>query len=79
MDKAIVSLARNENIELAVIQALDQLKLPDLNNKTILLKPNVGRETDPKLGINTNPDYDPHRRAALRCAGYGRFCGRRVF
>ncbi|MBN1215894.1 MAG: DUF362 domain-containing protein [Candidatus Lokiarchaeota archaeon] len=56
MDKPIVSLARNENIELAVIQALDQLKLPNFNNKTILLKPNVGRETDPKLGINTNPD-----------------------
>ena len=56
MDKPIVSLASNENIELAVIQALDQLKLPNLNNKTILLKPNVGREIEPKLGVNTNPD-----------------------
>ncbi|MBY9007608.1 MAG: DUF362 domain-containing protein [Candidatus Lokiarchaeota archaeon] len=56
MDKPIVSLARNENIELAVIQALDQIKLPNLNNKTILLKPNVGREVGPKLGVNTNPD-----------------------
>ncbi len=56
MDKPIVSLASNENIELAVIKALDQLKLPNLNNKTILLKPNVGREIEPKLGVNTNPD-----------------------
>ena len=56
MDKPIVSLARDENIELAVNKALDQLTLPNLNNKTILLKPNVGREVDPKLGINTNPD-----------------------
>ncbi len=56
MVKPIVSLARDENIEVAVNTALNHLKLPDLHNKTILLKPNVGRETDPKLGINTNPD-----------------------
>ncbi|MFX1392481.1 MAG: DUF362 domain-containing protein [Promethearchaeota archaeon] len=56
MKKPIVSIARNEDITSAVKSALDQLKLPDLTGKTILLKPNVGREVDPKLAINTNPE-----------------------
>jgi len=55
-EKPIVSVARNEDISLAVISALDQLEIPDLTGKTVLLKPNVGREVDPKLGINTNPE-----------------------
>ena len=54
--KPIVSVARNENITLAVNSALDQLELPDLTDKTVLLKPNVGREENPFLGINTNPE-----------------------
>ncbi|MFX0070489.1 MAG: DUF362 domain-containing protein [Candidatus Hermodarchaeota archaeon] len=54
--KPIVSVARNENIKIAVKQALDQLILPNLNDKNILLKPNVGREVDPKVAINTNPE-----------------------
>lgn len=56
MKKPIVSLSKNKNISLAVKQCLDQLILPDLNDKTILLKPNVGRETDPRGAVNTNPD-----------------------
>ena len=56
MKKPIVSIARNENISSAIKDCLDQLALPDLNSKTVLLKPNVGREVDPKLAINTNPD-----------------------
>lgn len=56
MKKPLVSIARNENIALAVRQCLDQLILPDLSGKRILLKPNVGREVDPKLALNTNPD-----------------------
>lgn len=56
MDKPIVSIARNEDIRIAVKSALDLITLPNLNHKKILLKPNVGRETDPKLGINTNPE-----------------------
>ena len=55
-EKPIVSLARNEDISIAVNTALDQLKLPDFSGKTVLLKPNVGREEDPFLGINTNPE-----------------------
>jgi len=55
MNKPIVSIARNKDIDSAVIEALDRLTLPDLTNKTILLKPNVGREVDPNLAINTNP------------------------
>lgn len=52
----IVSIAHHENIALAVREVLDQLEIPDLTGKSILLKPNVGREVDPRLGINTNPD-----------------------
>lgn len=54
--ETIVSIAHNENIALAVRSTLDQLEIPDLTGKTVLLKPNVGREVEPKLGINTNPD-----------------------
>lgn len=56
MVKPIVSVAHNENITLAVKSCLNQLKIPDLTGKTVLLKPNVGREVDPYLGINTNPE-----------------------
>ncbi len=56
MIKPEVSVARNEKIGLAVKECLENLKIPDLNGKRVLLKPNVGRETNPKLGINTNPD-----------------------
>jgi len=55
-EKPIVSVARNKNITLAVNSCLDQIKIPDLTEKTVLLKPNVGREDDPYLGINTNPE-----------------------
>ena len=56
LEKPRVSIVRNHNIKTAVRECLDRLKLPDLNGQNILLKPNVGRETDPKLGINTNPE-----------------------
>jgi len=56
MVKPIVSVAHNKNIALAVKSCLNQLKIPDLTGKTVLLKPNVGREVDPYLGINTNPE-----------------------
>jgi uncharacterized protein (DUF362 family) len=56
INKPVVSLAHNENIGLAVKLCLDQLKIPNLTGKTVLLKPNVGREEDPKLAINTNPE-----------------------
>jgi len=55
-NKPIVSVVRNENISLAVNECLNQLQIPNLSGKSILLKPNVGREIDPKLGINTNPE-----------------------
>ena len=55
-DKPLVSVARNINIAKAVNKTLDQIEIPDLSGKTVLLKPNVGREADPKLGINTNPE-----------------------
>jgi uncharacterized protein (DUF362 family) len=55
-DKPVVSIARNKNISSAVITCLDHLNIPDITGKNVLLKPNVGRETDPRLGINTNPD-----------------------
>ncbi|TXT67310.1 MAG: hypothetical protein BAJALOKI1v1_120002 [Promethearchaeota archaeon] len=54
--KALVSLARHHNISKAIIESLNHLKLPDLTGKTILLKPNVGRESDSSFGINTNPE-----------------------
>ena len=54
--KPFVSVARNENITLAVNSCLDQIKIPDLTEKTVLLKPNVGRKEDPYFGINTNPE-----------------------
>jgi len=51
----LVSIAKNKNHTQAVNEVLDNLIFPNLNGKTILLKPNVGREVDPNLGINTNP------------------------
>ena len=54
--KPIVSIAHNEDIVYAVNSALDQISIPDLTGKTVLLKPNVGREVDPRTGVNTNPD-----------------------
>ncbi|MFX0080335.1 MAG: DUF362 domain-containing protein [Candidatus Hodarchaeota archaeon] len=54
--KPIVSVARNIDISKAVQTALDNIEIPDLSGKTVLLKPNVSREVDPKLGINTNPE-----------------------
>lgn len=55
MKKPIVSVARNEDIASAVNSCLDQLEIPNLTGKTVLLKPNVGREEKHCLGINTNP------------------------
>jgi len=52
----VVSLTRNENIHEAVISCLDHLNIPDMAGKNVLLKPNVGREAEPRSGINTNPD-----------------------
>ena len=54
--KPVVSVAKNEDISSPVNFCLDQLEIPDLTGKTVLLKPNVGREVEPRLGINTNPD-----------------------
>ncbi|MFX1312294.1 MAG: DUF362 domain-containing protein [Promethearchaeota archaeon] len=52
----IVSVTRNMDISEAINVALDNIEIPNLSGKTVLLKPNVGREVDPKLGINTNPE-----------------------
>jgi uncharacterized protein (DUF362 family) len=54
--KPVVSIAQNENITIAVKSALDKIEIPNFSSKNILLKPNVGRETDPNLGINTNAE-----------------------
>ncbi|TFF97280.1 MAG: DUF362 domain-containing protein, partial [Promethearchaeota archaeon] len=54
--KPLVSLAKNVDHQKAVKDALNNLNLPNLNGKKILLKPNVGREVAPNLGINTNPE-----------------------
>jgi uncharacterized protein (DUF362 family) len=54
--KPIVSISKSQDLKTAVKFCLNQIKLPDLSGKTVLLKPNVGREVDPYLGINTNPD-----------------------
>lgn len=54
--KPVVSVTRNEDIALAVKTALDKISIPDLSGKTVLLKPNVGREVGTKLAINTNPE-----------------------
>ena len=57
MAKPLAVIAKNStNIALAVKEVLAQLQIPDLTDKKILLKPNVGREVAPKLGVNTNPD-----------------------
>jgi uncharacterized protein (DUF362 family) len=55
-NRPVVSLARNENIQEAVISCLDHLDIPDMTGKNVLLKPNVGREAEPRSGISTNPD-----------------------
>ena len=54
--KPIVSITQNKDIKEAVKTCLNQIKLPDLNGKTVLLKPNVGRDADSKTAVNTNPD-----------------------
>ena len=56
MNRPLVSIARNTDISVAVVEAMEKLSLPDLNGKKILLKPNVGRDVGPRLAINTNPD-----------------------
>jgi uncharacterized protein (DUF362 family) len=55
IEKPIVSVTRNIDISKAVHDALSKINIPDLSGKTVLLKPNVSREVDPNLGINTNP------------------------
>jgi uncharacterized protein (DUF362 family) len=54
-NKPLVSIARNEDVEMAVAEALNRIKLPNLNGKRILLKPNVAREVEANTAINTNP------------------------
>ncbi len=54
--KPLVSIAKNESPKRAVKEALNSINLPNLNGKSILLKPNVGRAVSPKSGINTNPE-----------------------
>ncbi len=54
--KPVVSIVQNTDIVYAVNSALDQINIPDLTGKTVLLKPNVGREANPRSGVNTNPD-----------------------
>lgn len=56
MTKQFVAVAKDKHIERAVRNVLDSLNLPDLNGKKILLKPNCGRKTEPKIAVNTNPD-----------------------
>ncbi len=55
-EKPVVSIVQNTDIGYAVNSALDQINIPDLTGKTVLLKPNVGREANPRSGVNTNPD-----------------------
>jgi len=55
-EKPVVSIVKNTDIGYAVNSALDQINIPDLTGKTVLLKPNVGREANPRSGVNTNPD-----------------------
>ncbi len=54
--KPVVSITKNKDTNLAVETCLNRLNLPDLTSKTVLLKPNVGREADPKIAVNTNPE-----------------------
>ena len=54
--KPTVSLAKSADIREAVDECLKFIDIPDLTGKTVLLKPNVGREVDPKQAINTNPE-----------------------
>ncbi len=42
-EKPVVSIVQNTDIGYAVNSALDQINIPDLTGKTVLLKPNVGR------------------------------------
>ena len=49
-EKPVVSIVQNTDIGYAVNSALDQINIPDLTGKTVLLKPNVGREVDPRSG-----------------------------
>jgi len=56
IEKPIVSVTRNIDISKAVYDALSKIHIPNLSGKTVLLKPNVSREVDPNLGINTNPE-----------------------
>ncbi|MHA1791648.1 MAG: DUF362 domain-containing protein [Promethearchaeota archaeon] len=53
--KPIVSIVRDVNVDSAVKQALDAIRVPDLTGKRVLLKPNVGRQVEPYIGVNTNP------------------------
>ncbi len=52
----IVAVEKDKNVKNAVYKVLKQLSLPNLDNKTILLKPNVGRDVESPLSVNTNPE-----------------------
>ncbi len=54
--RPVCSIEKNKNIKRAVYEALSKIELPDLSEKRILLKPNVGRNVGKNLGINTSPD-----------------------
>lgn len=56
MENPLVAIAKNEDIKEAVKNAMNKIELPDLNGKSILLKPNCGRRTKPRISVNTNPD-----------------------
>jgi len=55
-EKPLVIIKKSEDIKEAVYEVLKRLPLPNLNNKNILIKPNVGREVNPKEALNTNPE-----------------------
>jgi len=53
--RPVCTVSRNSCIRNAVYEVLSQIKLPDLNGKNVLLKPNIGRDIAESRGINTDP------------------------
>jgi len=54
-DNSFVAVFHGEDAYSNAYSALESIKLPDLNGKKILLKPNAGRKVMPCKGITTNP------------------------
>lgn len=54
-DVPFVAVQKGKDPYQNTLRVLEQLDLPGLNGKRVLLKPNAGRQVQPRMGITTEP------------------------